>query len=213
MTTMAKFKSIPIRTLPAFLALSVGSHAALAATTVTIKNSGPTPVQIGFDGGQAKTIASRDTARFSLDMGEHSIQCRFEGNYDGCNIENRFTVATNRDINFSLQPAFTLQHAVAMAQQGTLRLETRQDAAWATNTLEVPGTAPDCADYSAGKLAAVSRQVRSGVTMRDATVATQNLCGQQATVVGAVVNGTQLYFQPRFVTFRDTLGRPILVKP
>ena len=212
MTWMAKFRLHPIGILPALLALGLG-HAATAATPVLVKNDGPTPVQFGFDGGQSKTIPPRDTAQFSLEPGEHSSQCRFEGVYDGCNIEERFTLGTTKGLNIALRPVLTLQHAVALAQQGMVTAQTTRDIAWATKTLDLPGTDLDCADYSAGKLGAVSTRVRSGVTIANMTVASQNLCGERKTVIQAVVNGAPLYFEPRFLTFRDGAGRTVSVRP
>ena len=77
MIWMVKFRTILIGSLLAVWAPGLGCHAASAATPVLVKNDGPSAVQLGFDGGQSKTIAPRDTARFSLDAGDHSSQCRF----------------------------------------------------------------------------------------------------------------------------------------
>jgi hypothetical protein len=212
MIWMVKFRTILLGGLLAAWAPGFGCHAASAATPVLVKNDGPSAVQLGFDGGQNKTIAPRATAQFSLDAGDHSSQCRFEGAYDGCNIEERFTLGATKGLNLALRPVLTLQHAVALAQQGMLSAQTIRDSAWATNTLELAGTAIDCADYSAGKLGAVSTRVRSGVTMGNMTLASQNLCGQRKVVVQAMVNGAPVYLEPRFLTFRDRAGHPISVR-
>jgi hypothetical protein len=37
------------------------------------------------------------------------------------------------------------------------------------------------------------------------------LCGEPKAVVGAAMDGSQLYFDPRFLIFRDARGRQILV--
>src|SRR6266852_9852853 len=163
MIWMVKFRTILVGSLPAVLTLGLGCQVASAAP-VLVKNDGPSAVQLGFDGGQSKTIAPRDTGQFSLDAGDHTSQCRFEGAYDGCNIEERFTLGAAKELNLTLRPMLTLQHAVAMSQQGMLTAQTTRDKAWATKTLELAGTAGDCADYSAGKLGAVSMQVRSGLS-------------------------------------------------
>jgi hypothetical protein len=212
MTWMVKFRTIPVGTLPVLLVLGLGCHAASAATPVVVKNDGPSSVQFGFDGGQSKTIPPRDTAQFSLDAGEHSSQCRFEGAYDGCNIEERFTLGTTKGLNIALRPVLTLQHAVTLAQQGMLTAQTIRDMAWATKTLELPGTALDCADYAAGKLSTVSTRVRSSSSVRNMALANQNLCGERKTVIQAEMDGTPLYFEPRFLTFRDGAGRPVWVR-
>ena len=212
MTGMVKFRTILIGGLAALLALGLGCDAASAATPVVVKNDGPTSVQFGFDGGQSKAIPPRDTAQFSLEAGEHSSQCRFEGVYDGCNIEERVTIGTTKGLNIALRPVLTLQHAVALAQQGMLSAQTIRDRAWATKTLDFPGPESDCADYSTGKLATISTPVRSGMSIRDITLANQNLCGERKAVIQAVVNGTPLYFEPRFLTFRDGAGRPVSVR-
>jgi hypothetical protein len=99
-----------------------------------------------------------------------------------------------------------------LAQQGMLSAQTIRDRAWATNTLDLPGPESDCVDYSAGKLATISTRVRSGMSIGNITMASQNLCGERKPVVQAVVNGTPLYFEPRFLTFRDGAGRPISVR-
>jgi hypothetical protein len=194
------------------LALGLGCQIASAATPVQVKNDGPTPVQFGFDGGPSKTIPPRDTLQFSLEAGEHSSQCRFDGDYDGCNIEQRFTLGATKGLNIALRPMLTLQHAVTLSQQGMVTAQTIRDIAWATNTLELPGPALDCADYSAGKLGAVATRVRSGMRIGNMTLASQNLCGERKTVIQAVINGAPLYFEPRFLTFRDGFGRTISVR-
>jgi hypothetical protein len=212
MIWMVKFRAILLGSLLAVVAPGLGCHTVSAATPVLVKNDGPSAVQLGFDGGQNKTIAPGDTAQFSLDAGDHSSQCRFEGAYDGCNIEERFTVGTTKGLNLALRPVLTLQHAVALAQQGTLTAQTIRDRAWATKTLELAGAAPDCADYAAGKLGTVSTPVRSGMSIGNITLANQNLCGERKTVIQTVVNGAPVYLEPRFLTFRDRAGRPISVR-
>src|SRR5260221_9959212 len=165
MIWMVKFRSILLGSLLAVWAPGLGCHGASAAPVV-VKNDGPSAVQLGFDGGQSKTIAPRDTAQFSLDAGDHSSQCRFEGVYDGCNIEERFTLGATKGLNIALRPVLTLQHAVTLTQQGMLTAQTIRDMAWVTKTLELPGTALDCADYAAGKLSTVSTRVRSSSSVR-----------------------------------------------
>ena len=198
------------RTIGALL-LAFGQNA-VAATPILVKNNGPSPVQLGFDRGPAMTIAPRGTAEFTLNPGEHSAQCRFDGNYDGCNLEELFTLGDRKGFTIDLVPVFTLQHAVSLAQQGMLDVETRRDGAWATNTLQISGTAADCANYETGRLAQVSTRVRSGMTIRNVSLATQNLCGEMRPVIAAAVNGAELYFQPNFLWFRDQAGRLILVR-
>src|SRR5438105_5828107 len=209
---MVKFRTCLIGSFLAVWAPGLGCHAASAATPVLVKNDGPSPVQLGFDGGQSKTIAPRETVQFSLDAGDHSSQCRFEGVYDGCNIEERFTLGATKGLNLALRPMLTLQHAIALAQQGTLTAQTIRDRAWATTTLELAGTEPDCADYGAGKLGAISTPVRGGSSIRNLTLANQNLCGQRKTVIQTVINGAPAYFESRFITFRDAAGHPIWVR-
>lgn len=211
MIWMVKFRTCLIGSLPVALALGLNCHGASAAPVV-VKNDGPSAVQLGFDGGQSKTIAPRDTAQFSLDAGDHSSQCRFEGAYDGCNIEERFTLGATKALNLTLRPMLTLQHAIALAQQGTLSAQTIRDKAWATKTLELAGTEPDCADYAAGKLAGVSTSVRSGLSIGNMTLANQNLCGNRKTVIQTMIDGAPLYFEPRFITFRDRAGRTIWIR-
>jgi hypothetical protein len=198
--------------LLALFALGLSCEAVCAATAVAVKNESPASVQLGFDGGAAMTIAPRATARFSLNAGEHSAQCRFEGGYDGCNLDDRFTIG-DANVTMSLRPLYRLQHAVALAQQGMLAVETRQDSIWATATLDVPGTSADCADYEAGKLGAVAKPVRTRTKLRNLSLATQNLCGEQRPVIGAAINGELLYIEPRFLTFRDRGGHLVLVRP
>ena len=131
-------KSHPIcgPSLLALFALGLSCEGVCAATAVAVKNDNPVSVQLGFDGAAAMTIAPRATARFSLNAGEHSAQCRFEGGYDGCNLDDRFTIG-DANVSMSLRPLYRLQHAVALAQQGMLAVETRQDSTWATATLDV----------------------------------------------------------------------------
>jgi hypothetical protein len=208
---MAKFRTILLRSLPAVLALGLYCHGASAAP-VLVKNDGPSAVQLGFDGGQNKTIAPRETAQFSLDAGDHSSQCRFEGAYDGCNIEERFTLGATKGLNLTLRPMLTLQHAIALAQQGMITAQTTRDKAWATKTLELAGAEADCADYAAGKLASVSTSVRSGLPVRNMSLANQNLCGNRKTVIQTTIDGAPLYFEPRFITFRDGAGRTVWIR-
>lgn len=195
----------------ALLLLGLSAHES-SATALLVKNEGPVPVQIGFDGAPPMPIAPRGTARFSLTPGEHSSLCRFEGAYDGCNLGERFTLADAPQLSITLRPQFTLQHAVALAQQGMLYIRTRRDGVWATSALDVPGTANECMDYSAGKLAAVSRHVPRRLQIRNATLAMQNLCGEQRPVIGTMMDGAQLYFSLDFLTFTERNGRPILVR-
>ena len=211
MIWMVKIRTILMGSLLAVLAPGLGCHGASAAP-VLVKNDGPSAVQVGFDGGQNKTIAPRDTAQFSLDAGEHSSQCRFEGVYDGCNIEERFTLGATKGLNLALRPMLTLQHAIALAQQGMITAQTTRDKAWATKTLELAGTAPDCADYAAGKLASVSTSVPSGLTIGNMSLANQNLCGDRKTVIQTMIDGAPLYFEPRFITFRDRAGRAVWIR-
>jgi hypothetical protein len=211
MIWMVKIRTILLGSLLTFWALGLGCLAASAAP-VLVKNDGPSAVQLGFDGGQNKTIAPRDTAQFALDAGDHSSQCRFEGVYDGCNIEERFTLGVTKGLNLTLRPMLTLQHAIALAQQGMITAQTTRDKAWATKTLELAGTASDCADYAAGKLASVSTSVRSGLAIGNMTLANQNLCGDRKTVIQTVIDGAPLYFEPRFITFRDRAGRTIWIR-
>ena len=211
MIWMVKIRTILLGSLLAVWAPGLGCHGASAAP-VLVKNDGPSAVQLGFDGGQSKTIAPRDTAQFSLDAGDHSSQCRFDGAYDGCNIEEHFTLGATKGLNLALRPMLTLQHAIALAQQGMLTAQTSRDIAWATKTLDLPGTAPDCADYAAGKLATVSTTVRSGSPIGNMTLANQNLCGDRKIVIQTVIDGSPLYFEPRFITFRDRAGRTIWIR-
>jgi hypothetical protein len=177
-----------------------------------IKNDGPAAVQLGFDQGPLRTIAPRDTAEFTLDPGQHSAQCRFDGNYDGCNLGDLFTLGDRKGFTIGLLPVFTLQHAVSMAQQGMLAVETRQDGAWATNTLDISGSPADCANYETGRLGQVSTHLRRGTSVRNISLGIQNLCGERRAVVAAMVNGAQLYFQPNFLWFRDQGGHLVLVR-
>jgi hypothetical protein len=211
-TWMVEFRICLIGSLLAVWAPGLGCHAASAATTVVVKNDGPSAVQLGFDGGQNKTIAPRDTARFSLDVGDHSSQCRFEGAYDGCNMEERFTLGATKELNLVLRPVLTLQHAVTLVQQGTLTAQTIRDKAWATKTLELAGTTPDCADYAAGKLGTISTTVRSEMSIGNITLVNQTLCGERKTVIQTVINGAPVYLDPRFITFRDGAGRSVWIR-
>ena len=211
MIWMVKFRTCLIGSLPALLALGLGCHAASAAPVV-VKNEGPSAVQLGFDGGQSKTIAPRESAQFSLDAGDHSSQCRFEGAYDGCNIEERFTLGATKGLNLALRPTVTLQHAIALAQQGMITAQTIRDRAWATKTLELAGAEPDCADYGAGKLGTVSMTVRGGTPIGNMSLANQNLCGQRKAVIQTVIDGAPAYLEPRFVTFRDRAGHSVWIR-
>lgn len=195
----------------AILALVV-AQTATAANSLSIKNIGATPVQIGFDGGATQTIMPRATAAFSLDAGNHTAQCRFEGAFDGCNILERFTLGDAAHINISLQPVYTLQHAVTLAQQGTLRVETRRDTVWATSPEDLAGRGADCANYEAGKLATISKRVPSGMRIDELAFATQTLCGETRGVVAATIGGEKLFVQPGFLIFRDKTGHPFLVR-
>jgi hypothetical protein len=197
--------------LVALLALALSVPSAAAATSVVVKNDGPSSVQIAFDGGQATTIAPRATARLTLDAGDHTAQCRFEGNYDGCNLDPRFTIGP-ANVSMSLRPVLTIQNAVALASHGALAVATRSDMSWATDALDVSGAAADCASYESGKLGAVAKRMPRGLRIRELTVAKQNLCGEEGTVIGATVNGGQVYFNPRFLIFTDGSGRPVLVR-
>jgi hypothetical protein len=211
-TEIVKSRSKTKLILLALFGLGIGSHSVCAATTVVLKNNGPASAEIGFDGAAAVKVDPRDTARLTLNDGEHSIQCRFEGSYDGCNMADRFTIQGARELILILVPVFALPHAVALSQQGTLSIETKLDGAWATNTLDVPGTADDCADYSSGKLGMVSQAVRARTAVRNATVATLNLCGQQHPAIGTLVGGAQVYIPLRFVTFKERNDRPVMVR-
>ena len=211
MIWMVKFRTILLGSLLAVWAPGLGCHGASAAP-VLVKNDGPSAVQLGFDGGQSKTIAPRDTAQFSLDAGDHSSQCRFEGVYDGCNIEERFTLGATKGLNLTLRPMLTLQRAIVLAQQGMLTAQTIRDTAWTTKTLELTGTAGDCADYGAGKLATISTPVRGGVSIRNMALANQTLCGERKTVIQTMINGAPAYLEPRFVTFHDGAGRTVLIR-
>jgi hypothetical protein len=183
-----------------------------AATSVTIKNAGSTPLQIGFDRGATQMIAPRASATISLNAGPHTAQCRFEGAYDGCNIQEQFALGDGQRINLDLLPIYTLQHAVTLAQQGALRVETRRDTVWATKAQDLAGAGPDCASYEAGKLAGISTRVRSGMSVDGLALATQQLCGEARPVVATTIGGEKLYVQPNFLIFRDSGGRPILVR-
>lgn len=195
----------------AILALVIAQPAP-AANSFAIKNIGATPVQIGFDGGATQTIAPRSTVAVSLNAGDHTAQCRFEGGFDGCNILEKFTLGDGAHINISLQPIYTLQHAVTLAQKGTLSVETRRDAVWATSPEDLAGRGADCANYEAGKLASISKRVRSGMRVDGLAFATQTLCGETRGVVAATIGGEKLFVQPGFLIFRDHAGHPFLVR-
>jgi hypothetical protein len=192
------------------LALGLASTAS-AATSVKIKNSGHSDVRIAFDNGQALTIAPGSTAQTMLNPGDHSADCHFDGSYDGCNLATNFTLGDPKELELILRPTLTLQHAITLAQQGTMRAETHRDGAWMTNTLEVQGSGADCADYKTGKLATVSKLLRSRVSIDKINAATRNFCGDSRTVIGTEIGGAPAYLEPRFVIFRDDRGRQILV--
>ena len=206
---------IATRTLTTLGLLALGVvdfSGAAQAVTVVVKNDGPAAVQIGFDNAAAKTVAPRATERFSLGAGEHSAQCRYEGSFDGCNLEGSFTLVEVKERTFSVRPFLTAQRAVTMAQQSQLIVETRPDQAWATSALDVAGSGTDCSDYQAGKLAEVSRRLQGRSQLSNVTLVTQNLCGEQRAAIAGTLNGTQLYFPMRSLLFRDKAGRPVLVR-
>jgi hypothetical protein len=213
MTKLVKPRLHPNPILLALFGLGLSAHGASAATQVILKNNSPAAAEIGFDGAPATKVPAHDSARVSLNEGEHAIQCRFEGIYDGCNMANRFTIEGARDVTLTLAPVFALPHAIALSQQGTLSIETRLDGAWATNTLDVAGTGADCADYSSGKLGSVSQSMRPRVPVRNATVAMLNLCGQQHPAIGTMLGATRVYIPLRFVTFKERNDRPVMVRP
>ena len=202
----------PIKTHVLALALcGFTAGSAFAATDVTIRNEGPNAVQVSFDNGQPVTIARGDSTRVTLNDGVHVTQCRYEG-YDGCNLADDFTTSAEvKRMTLTLRPVYTLEHAVALVGQGTLLLETRPDV-WSTSTLDVAGLAADCFGFDSGKLGAVSKRQPNRISLRDAKLAKQNLCGSEFDVIGATVNGAQAYFHPRFVTFKEKNGRPVLVR-
>ena len=185
---------------------------AFAANSVIIKNSGPAPVQIGFDRGATQAIAPHGTATVSLNPGQHTAQCRFEGVYDGCNIEDQFTLGDGRQFTIELRPIYTLQHAVTLAQQGALKVETRRDAAWATKAQDLAGTGAECTDYEGGKLAAIATKLRGGITVSELALATQRLCNEPRPVVSATIGGDKVYVQPNFLIFRERDGRPVQIR-
>jgi hypothetical protein len=190
--------------------LALSCQSAFAATMIVVKNNGPVGVQIGFDSAATTNIAPRETARLSLNDGDHTAQCRYEG-YDGCNLAGSFTTEGVKELTLNLQPVFTLEHAVALVGQGMLSLETRPDV-WATTTQDVAGALEDCSDYTRGKLNAVLRRVRARSSIRNATLVMQNLCGRPTSGVAATIDGTQLYFPLRSVMFKEKSGRPVLVQ-
>jgi hypothetical protein len=203
----------PTKTHVLLLALCgfcLGAESAIAATEVTIRNEGLSSLQVSFD-GQAVTVAPRESTRVNLNDGIHVTQCRFEG-YDGCNLADDFTTTGDvQRMTLTLRPVYTLEHAVALVGQGTLVVETRPDV-WSTSTLDVVGAAADCLDYDSGKLGALSKRQAVRIPLRDAKLAKQNLCGSELQVIGATVNGAQAYFHPRFLTFKEKNGRPVLVR-
>jgi hypothetical protein len=136
MTWMISFARSSRWGAPALLALGLASTAS-AATLVKIKNSGYSDLRIAFDGGQAMTIAPGSTGQAMLNPGDHSADCHFDGSYDGCNLATNFTLGDAKELELNLRPTLTLQHAIALTQQGTMRAETHRDGAWMTNTLEV----------------------------------------------------------------------------
>lgn len=196
----------------AAILMLVLAQPASAANSLAVKNAGNTPAQIGFDGGARQTIAPHSTTAFSLDAGNHTVQCRFDGGFDGCNIEEGFALGDGQQVNINLLPVYTLQHAVTLAQQGTLRVETRRDAVWATTPEDLAGRGTDCADYEAGKLASISKRVRSSMRVDELGFATQTLCGETRGVVAATIGGERLFVQPGFLVFRDQTGHPFLVR-
>jgi hypothetical protein len=210
--TGLRIRSVPIVALLATLAAGVAPHEARAAVTVVVKNDGPSPAQVGFDGGMTRTIVPRATERFFLEAGAHSAQCRYEGSFDGCNLEGSFTLLDTRERTFGLRPFFTAQHAVALAQQAQLTVETRSDQTWATSTRDVAGGGADCADYQVGKLGEVSRRFQGRSQLSNVTLVTQTLCGELRPAFSAQINGTRLYFPVRSVLFRDRAGRLVLVR-
>ena len=60
--------------VPALVMATALASPGFAANSVTLKNSGPAPVQIGFDRGAAQTIAPRATAAVNLNAGQHTAQ-------------------------------------------------------------------------------------------------------------------------------------------
>ena len=198
---------------PASVILAVAFvQSGFAATSVVIRNAGNSPVRIGFDRTATQDIAPHATAAFSLNAGQHTAQCKFEGAYDGCNIQEQFTTGDGPRISMDLLPIYTLQHAVALAQQGALQVETRRDTVWATKAQDLAGAGADCANYEAGKLAGISTRVRSGMSVGELALATQQLCGETRPVIAIMIGGEKMYVQPNFLIFRDRSGRPILVR-
>jgi hypothetical protein len=183
-----------------------------AANSVIIRNDATVPVQIGFDRGATQAIAPRSTVTISLGAGQHTAECRFEGGFDGCNVPEQFTLGDGQRVHLELLPFYTLQHAVSMAKEGALRVETRRDAVWATKAQDVAGAETECANYETGKLAGVSTRVRSGMSVEELTVATQQLCGEARPVVSTTIGGEKVYVQPNFLIFRDRNGRAVVVR-
>jgi hypothetical protein len=186
---------------------------AFCATTVVIKNAGRETVQLGFDQGAPQKIGSHETATFALNAGPHTAQCRFDGAYDGCNIEQQFTLADRQRVNLELQPVYTLQHAVTLAGQGALKVQTRRDAVWATKAQDLTGAGGECASYESGKLASISTKIASGMPVDGLALATQQLCGEARPVISTTIGGEKMFVQPDFLIFRDGAGHPILVRP
>jgi hypothetical protein len=211
MTKIVKLRFPFHRIALTLIGIGISARSASAATVI-LKNNWPAAAEIGFDGAAAMKLAAREDARLTLSDGEHSIQCRFEGIYDGCNMAERFTIEGPRDVTLTLVPVFALAHAVALSKEGTLSIETRQDGAWATTTLDVPGTAGDCADYASGKLGSVSQAMRPRLALRNATVAMLTLCGQQHPALGTMLGPRQVYIPLRFVTFKERSDRPVMVR-
>jgi hypothetical protein len=210
MTWISEVQSKIKCVLLVLIGLGLSSNAAFAATAITVKNNGPVAVQIGFDSAPVVTVAPRSEARLSLNDGDHTAQCRYEG-YDGCNLAERFTIEGAHDMTLNLQPVLTPERAIAMAAQGTLSVETRPNV-WAVTALNVSGAAEECLDYAQGKMAAVSRNMRNRVTIRNVTLATQNLCGRTSPAVATMLDGAQVYFPLRFVLFKEKSGRPVLIR-
>jgi hypothetical protein len=212
MTELIKNRFDTRLVLLALIAFGIGAQSASAATTIILKNTSSAAAEIVFDNAAAIKVAPGDSERASLENGEHAIRCRFEGSYDGCNMADRFTIEGARELTFTLVPVFALAHAVALSREGMLAIETKQDGAWATNTLDVAGDAAECADYSRGKLGTVSKTVRPRMAVRNATVAMLTLCGQQHPAIGTTLDGAQVYIPLRFVTFKERNDRAVLVR-
>jgi hypothetical protein len=61
-------------------------------------------------------------------------------------------------------------------------------------------------------MTAVSRNVRNRMTIRNVTLATQNLCGRTSPAIGTTLDGAQVYFPLRFVLFKEKSGRAVLIR-